>query len=29
MTLAGRPGWQRAMNPLGFVPTLVAMEKDF
>lgn len=29
MTLAGRPGWQRAMKPLGFVPTLVTMEKDF
>ena len=28
MTLAGRPGWQRAMKPLGFVPTLVTMEKD-
>jgi len=28
MTLAGRPGWQRAMKPLGFVPTLVTMERN-
>jgi hypothetical protein len=28
ITLAGRLGWQRVLKPLGFVPTLVTMERN-